>query len=142
MKLIRKNPLVLKGMSLFLVLTLLGEIFYPTYANALTSGPASPEFTSFEPVATTDMVDPFTGEFTYNLPVLQIPGADGGGYAMSLSYHSGVTPEEEASWVGYGWTLNAGAINRGKVGYPDEFENVSVRKFNKMVPNWTISAVE
>ncbi|GEM_PF-870403 len=142
MKLFRKYPLFFRGTALFLVFSLLGEIFYPTYANALTSGPASPEFTSFEPVSTTNMVDPFTGNFTYNLPVLNIPGADGGGYAMSLSYHSGATPEEEASWVGYGWTMNAGAINRGKVGYPDEFENVSVKKYNKMVPNWTVSAVE
>lgn len=142
MKLLRNNPRLLKGMSLFLVLTIFGEIFYPTYASALTSGPASPEFSSFEPVSTTSMVDPFTGDFTYNLPVVSIPGADGGGYAMSLSYHSGVTPEEEASWVGFGWTLNAGAINRGKVGYPDEFDNVSVTKYNKIVPSWTVSTVQ
>lgn len=141
MSIFRKYPITTKGTALFLAFTIFGEIFFPTMVFALTSGPSSPEFSSFEPVATTDMVDPFSGDFTYNLPVLNIPGADGGGYAMSLSYHSGTSAEEEASWVGHGWTLNAGAINRGKVGYPDEFKGVSVRQFNKVVPNWTVSAV-
>lgn len=141
MSIFRKYPTTTKGLSLFLAFTIFGEIFFPTMAYALTAGPSSPEFSSFEPVATTDMVDPFSGDFTYNLPVLSIPGADGGGYAMSLSYHSGASAEEEASWVGHGWTLNAGAINRGKIGYPDEFKNVSVRQFNKVVPNWTVSGV-
>lgn len=141
MSIFRKNPIATKGTALFLAFTIFGEIFFPTMSLALTAGASSPEFSSFEPVATTDMVDPFSGDFTYNLPVLNIPGADGGGYAMSLSYHSGTSAEEEASWVGHGWTLNAGAINRGRVGYPDEFKEVSVRQFNKVVPNWTVSGV-
>jgi hypothetical protein len=121
----------------FLALNLITEICAPTMALALTSGPAQPEFSSFEPVATTDMVSDFTGDFTYNLPVLNIPGPDGGGYAMSLSYHSGVSSEEEASWVGFGWTLNPGAINRSKRGYADEFNGVTVEQFNKTRPNWS-----
>src|SRR5690606_28921980 len=85
--------------SAFLALNLLFEIVSPCVAMALTAGPSQPEFSSFEPVATTDMVNDFTGDFTYNLHVLNVPGPDGGGYFMSLSYHSGVSCEEEASWV-------------------------------------------
>jgi len=97
---------------------------------ALTSGPSQPEFSSFEPVASTNMVDEFTGDFTYNIPVVEIPGPDGVGYALSLSYHSGTTPEEEGSWVGYGWTLNPGAINRNKRGYPDDWNGINTTIIN------------
>jgi hypothetical protein len=126
--------------SVFLLLNLLVEIITPTAAMALTSGPAQPEFSSFEPVATTDMVNEFTGDFTYNLPVLNVPGPDGGGYSLSLSYHTGASSEEEASWVGFGWTLNPGAINRAKRGFADEFNGVDVINYNKVKPNWTGTA--
>ncbi|MDP2684161.1 MAG: hypothetical protein Q8P20_03825 [bacterium] len=131
----------IKTIAYFLVFDMLFSICFPSLQNtfALTSGPGSPEFSSFEPVATTNMVDPFTGNFTYNLPVLQIPGPDGGGYAMSLSYHSGTSPEEESSWVGYGWTLNPGAINRSLRGLPDEYDGAPVNYYNKNRANWTVS---
>ncbi|WP_306639617.1 hypothetical protein [Sanyastnella coralliicola] len=126
--------------ALFLLLLFASELFYPTAALALTSGPSQPEFSSFEPVSSSDMVNPFTGDFSYNLPVLQIPGPNGGGYALSLSYHSGVQPEEEASWVGLGWTLNPGAINRSKRGFPDDWKGESVTYHNKRPANKTTSA--
>ncbi|MCT4579945.1 MAG: hypothetical protein N4A35_00895 [Flavobacteriales bacterium] len=126
-----------KAFMAFVGVNMLSQIVLPTAAMALTSGAASPEFASFEPVATTNMVNDFTGDFTYNLPVLSVPGPDGGGYSMSLSYHSGASPEEEASWVGFGWTLNPGAINRNKRGYADDFNGVKVTKYNKVKPNWT-----
>ena len=130
---------VLKTISIYLLINFMAEWLFPVAAYALTSGPAQPEFSSFEPVATTSMVNEFTGEFTYNLPVINIPGPNGGGYAASLSYHSGVTTEEEASWVGYGWTLNPGAINRGKQGFPDDYNGETVVHSNKVLPNWSAS---
>jgi len=83
------------------------------------------------------MVDLFTGDFTYNLPLLEVPGPHGSGYPLTLSYHSGVTPEEEASWVGFGWTLNAGAINRATRGLPDDYKAKPVKFYNTMPKNWT-----
>src|SRR4051812_4048441 len=118
-------------------LIMLAEIVCPSVSFALTSGPAQPEFSSFEPVATTNMVNEFTGDMTYNIPILNLPGANGGGYAMSLSYHSGNSPEEESSWVGYGWTLNPGAINRGKKGFADDVKGQKVNYWNKVPANWT-----
>lgn len=136
---IRKGKIV-RFLSAFIAINLLIEIASPSIAMALTAGTAAPEFASFEPVATTDMVNDFTGDFTYNLPVLSVPGPDGGGYSTSLSYHSGVSSEEEASWVGFGWTLNAGAINRQKRGYADDFKDVAIETYNKIKPNWTQTA--
>ncbi|PKP03367.1 MAG: hypothetical protein CVU11_08510 [Bacteroidetes bacterium HGW-Bacteroidetes-6] len=130
----RKN---LKYVAAFTALLILNEAFYPMAAMALTSGPSSPEFSSFEPVATTSMVNEFSGDFTYNIPVLNIPGANGGEYAMSLSYHSGENVESEASWVGYGWTLNPGSIVRNKRGFADDINNGNVTYYNKMPANWT-----
>ncbi|MFT5821468.1 MAG: hypothetical protein ACI8ZM_002721 [Crocinitomix sp.] len=135
----RKNSF-LKKMAIFMVFNMVFEIVAPTAAMALTSGPSSPEFGSFEPVATNNMVDPFSGDFTYNLPVLMVPGTNGGGYPISLSYHSGTTGEQEASWVGHGWTLNPGAINRGKQGFPDDWNGETVKNHNKAIPNITLTA--
>jgi hypothetical protein len=111
---------VRKKIALFLLLTISNQIVAPTVTYALTSGPTAPEATSFEPVDTTDMVNPLTGDFTYNMPLLEVPGPEGG-YPLSLSYHAGIQPNEEASWVGLGWSLNPGAITRNVNGFPDDW---------------------
>jgi hypothetical protein len=110
-----------KGLSLFLLVIFLSQIFAPTIAYALTAGPTAPEATNFEPIDTTDIVNPLTGSFTYNMPLVEIPGPEGN-YPLSLSYHAGIQPNEEASWVGLGWSLNPGAIARNVNGYPDDWD--------------------
>ncbi len=129
----------LRKIALFLAINVLTNTLFIPGAYALTGGPHSPEFSSFEPVATTDMVNLSSGDFNYNLPALQIPGPEGGGYALSLSYHSGASSEEEASWVGFGWTLNPGSINRNMRGFPDDYKNISVTRYNKTRPSWSAS---
>lgn len=129
-----------RSVSVFLLLVYTSQIILPTTAFALTSGPTQPEYSSFEPVATTNMVNPMTGDFNYNLPLINVPGPNGGGYAMSLSYHSGVSMEEDASWVGYGWTLNPGAINRSKKGVPDDYKGADIVSRNHSKSNTSITA--
>ena len=127
-------------MAWIMLTSFVWQIIWPTTELlALTGGPSQPDFASFEPVSTSNMVDPLTGQFTYNLPVLNVPGPNGGGYALSLSYHSGVTPEQEASWVGLGWSLTPGSIVRQKQGYPDEYKGADVRFWNKTKPTITTS---
>ncbi len=103
---------------------------------ALTGGDSMPEYRSFEPVATTNMVNNFNGAFTYNIPLMNVPN----GYPINLSYHSGeVNNEALASWVGLGWNINPGSIVKMKRGFPDEYNNATVTYFNKMEKNWTVS---
>jgi len=106
----------------FLV-TLLTNLLAPTVTYALTNGPNSPEASSFEPVDTTNMVNEQTGDLTYNIPLFEVPGPEGG-YPLSLAYHAGILPDADASWVGLGWSLNPGAINRNVNGIPDDWQNL------------------
>ncbi len=90
-----------------------------SYAFALQGGPSQPDYAQFEPSDLPDMVNLQTGNFTYSIPLGEVPGAFGN-FPLSLSYHAGISPQQEASWVGLGWTLNPGAINRDLRGVPDD----------------------
>lgn len=96
-------------------------LFLITYSN-YSQGPTSPEAASFEPVDAADMVNLVTGDLSYVLPLLNVPSPEGG-YPIVLSYHAGINMEQEASWVGMGWNVNPGAINRNVNGHPDDWNN-------------------
>lgn len=119
-----RNRFTLKSVAAFLILETLFNTVAPTISWALTAGPTAPEATSFEPVDTTDLVDLKTGDFTYGLPLLEVPGP-GGGYPISLAYHAGILADVEASWTGLGFTLNPGSITRFVNGYPDDHKVAS-----------------
>ena len=133
-------PYPVRILCLTLAFSIISQAIVPGIAYALTSGPNQPEFTSFESVNATNMVNEFSGDFTYNIPLLEVPGPQGSSYPVTLSYHSGITPEEEASWVGLGWSLNTGAINRQKKGFADDQKGVEVDYFNSTEKNWTLTA--
>lgn len=110
-----------KYIASLLIVLMLSQIFQASLVYALTSGPSQPEVQSFQPAGTTDMVDLFSGDFSYNIPLFELPGPNGG-YPFNLSYQAGVGMDTEASWVGLGFSLNPGAINRQMRGFPDEFK--------------------
>src|SRR6185437_1272860 len=102
-------------------------------------GPNQPEMQSFTPVGANNMVDLFSGDFSYNIPLLDV-----GGYPVNIAYHSGRSMDEDASWVGLGWNINPGSITRDMRGVPDDFNGGSdtVTKTQSMKPNinWGLSA--
>ncbi|MBO9703047.1 MAG: hypothetical protein J7604_22725 [Sporocytophaga sp.] len=104
----------------------------PYRALALTSGPSQPETQQFAPAGMDNMVDPFTGDFSYNIPLMDV-----GGYPINLNYAAGITPDAEASWVGLGWNVNVGAINRNVRGLPDDFAGDEVETVYNVKPNQT-----
>ncbi|ANQ52612.1 hypothetical protein MY04_5280 [Flammeovirga sp. MY04] len=109
----------------------------PISIQALTTGPNQPEVQNFTPASTNDMVDLFSGDFNYNLPLFELPGPNGG-YPFNLAYSAGIGVDQEASWVGLGWTLNPGAINRQVRGIPDDFKGDLVTKKMKMKSDRTL----
>ncbi|WP_299158445.1 hypothetical protein [uncultured Tenacibaculum sp.] len=114
-----KNKQTRKTIAIFFLLNFLSAVFPYNELYAQTTGPNAPEAASFEPVDATDMVNLLTGGFSYVLPVLNVPSPEGG-YPLALSYHAGIGMDQEASWVGLGWNLNPGAINRNVNGMPDD----------------------
>lgn len=100
-------------------------------------GPSQPEMTAFKPVGADNMVDPFTGDFSYNIPLLDV-----GGYPVNIFYNSGITMDQEASWVGLGWNINPGAINRNMRGLPDDFdgtEKIIKEQYSRPDTTWGVN---
>jgi hypothetical protein len=126
-----------KVIASFLLLVIVFQLGYVPAAFALTSGASQPEAQSFQPASTSEMVDLFTGDFSYNIPLFELPGPNGG-YPFNLSYQSGVGMDTESSWVGLGFNLNPGAINRQMRGLPDEFKGDSIKTKMSLEPSVTI----
>jgi len=124
--------------AFFMAINILFQVVSPTLALALTSGPGQPEMASFEPVGTNEMVDVFTGDFNYNIPLMTVPGPNGG-YPINIAYHAGIGMDDEASWVGLGWNINPGVISRNMRGLPDDFNGEAVTKKLNIRPNRTAS---
>lgn len=91
----------------------------PAISFALQGGPVQPDYVQFEPSGMQDMVNLLTGDFSYQVPLGDLPSPYGN-YPLSVSYQAGISPQQEASWVGLGWSLNPGVINRNLRGVPDD----------------------
>lgn len=96
-------------------------------------GPGQPEMSEFTSVNSGNMVDLFSGDFSYSIPLLDV-----GGYPMTLGYRAGSSMDDEASWVGLGWNLNPGAITRNMRGLPDDFNGDIVKKTLHIKENKTV----
>ena len=123
-----RNSKITKVLAVYVALLMLTDLFNVKQTFALTSGPSQPEVQSFEPIGTSDMVDLFSGDFIYNIPLVDV-----GGYPVNLSYHSGIGMDQEASWVGLGWNINPGVINRNMRSIPDDFngnDDKVLKEFN------------
>lgn len=116
----RKSKTI-KFIGAYLALSLLGQIAFPSVAYALTGGPSLPG-NNFEPIGTNEMVDPFSGDFTYNIPL------GDAGYPINISYNSGVTMDQEAGPLGLGWSLTPGLITRNMRSVPDDFDGDMIKK--------------
>jgi|GEM_PF-1320741 len=116
---------------------MLFDMIAPGISWAVSSGPSQAEFNGYTSGSVTELVDPFTGDFSYNIPLMTVPGSDGG-YPIVLSYNAGIGMNDEASWVGLGWTLNPGVVNRSMRGLPDDLKGDKVMQQNYIRPDNTV----
>lgn len=126
----RRNSSRSRYTAIFLILLFVFEIGKPAlYAG----GPNQPETATFTPASADNLVDLFSGDFSYNIPLFEVDG-----YPINLAYNAGIRPEQEASWVGLGWNLNPGAITRDVRGIPDDFKGDSIRYEKNIKDNVTV----
>ncbi|MGC4102995.1 PA14 domain-containing protein [Ferruginibacter sp.] len=93
-------------------------------------GPGQPEMSTFKSIGADNMVNLFTGDFSYNIPLLDVDG-----YPINIFYNAQPSMDQEASWVGLGWNINPGTINRNMRGVPDDFNGSDkVTKEQSMKP--------
>ncbi len=101
--------------------------------NDFIGGPSQPEMNRFKSAGADNLVNLFTGDFNYNIPLMDV-----GGYPINIFYDAGITPEQEASWVGLGWNINPGTVSRNMRGVPDDFDGTDELKTTQMMkPNIT-----
>lgn len=91
-------------------------------------GPSQPEMSRFKSVGSDNLVNLFTGDFSYNIPLMDV-----GGYPVNIFYDGGVSMDQDASWVGLGWNINPGNVNRNMRGVPDDFDGTDVMKQTQMM---------
>ncbi|HVU57801.1 MAG TPA: PA14 domain-containing protein [Puia sp.] len=110
------------------------DVKTPKIRRTFGGGPTQPEMQAFQSVNANNMVDLFSGDFSYNIPLMDV-----GGYPLSLSYRSGVSMDQEASWVGLGWNINPGTITRNLRGLPDDFSGKdSIKKITSIKEDKTV----
>ena len=90
------------------------------FANAVNPGKL-PEAASFNAPPGPD-VDLFGGGMQLGIPLLVVPGRNNFNYPVALNYQAGIKVEQEASWVGLGWSFSPGSVQREMNGVPDDYK--------------------
>lgn len=84
------------------------------------------------------MVNTLTGDLNLSLPLLKVPGPEGG-FEIPIFYNASIGLEQDASWVGLGWNINVGAINRSIIQFPDDAKGqvTEIIKKDDILRGWT-----
>ena len=67
-----------------------------------------------------NLVNPLTGDFNWSQGLISIQSKNGQSYPISIGYNAEIKTNQPAGWVGLGWNLNVGEINRSINGFPDD----------------------
>lgn len=116
MKLISTEKTWVKAVALIILYSFVFEILYPLNYMFAQTGPGQSESQGFSLGTTDGMVNKFTGDFSYSIPLMDVEG-----YPIVISYNQNVGMNTDASWVGLGWDLNIGSVSREMRGIPDDF---------------------
>lgn len=116
----RKFSRIISSALLFNFVT---ELCLPLTAYGITNSTSS----QGAPVSSSlsSMVDGYTGDFNYSVPLINVPGPNGENVPVSASYHAGIGVNQGASWIGLGWDYNPGEISRQVVDAPDDYNGLN-----------------
>lgn len=92
-----------------------------------TGGPGQNEIVGSTANVGNNLVNTFTGDLNYSIPLMDVEG-----FPIVLSYDPNISMDQEASWVGLGWNLSLGSINREMRGIPDDFSGDEIDHTIKM----------
>ena len=99
------------------------------------NGPSQPEMQGPSAANTDNLVDLFTGDLQYSIPLFEF-----GDISLTLNYTGTPSMDEDASWVGLGWNINPGAITRTVRGLPDDFDGDIIKNTFNIKENRTFGA--
>jgi hypothetical protein len=72
----------------------------------------------------------YSGDLGLSIPLMVVPGRHGHDFQITLTYNSSITQRQSASWVGLGWNLELGAVERAVMGRSDEQVNALGGTYN------------
>lgn len=95
-----------------------------------SGGPGQSEIAGSTANSGGNLVNTFTGDLGYSIPLMNVEG-----FPITMSYDPNIGMDQEASWVGLGWNLSLGAINREMRGIPDDFNGDQIERVVKSKDN-------
>lgn len=107
-------------------------IFAINATNAQNTGPNTIDYCGNSGI-TEENVDLVTGDYYYGITLFTLP-SENGAFPVTISYKSGITMDQEASWVGLGWSLFPGAIFRNVNGFPDDWNQKRTMEISEFSP--------
>ncbi|NQV08975.1 hypothetical protein HQ529_03940 [Candidatus Woesearchaeota archaeon] len=105
------------------------------FPQAVNSNVESYQFSDYSQFVSVDM---YKGDVGANIPLFSVPGRGGLDFPISLSYQTGIKLDQQASWVGLGWSINIPGVTRIVNGYPDDYKGNSVNINIPTVSDWDV----
>ncbi len=109
----------------FKIISIIFLILSFTFLNAVDGEKSqSPSVENFVKVGEPPSAN-YTGDLIKAFPLMKIKGRELE-FDLTLRYQSGISPWQEASWVGLGFSLNWPSITRSIRGVPDDWDRTEV----------------
>jgi RHS repeat-associated protein len=109
-----------KNLRFHLILLAVFALILPCTARGAIRD-MSPDITAFS-VTSASGTSQYTGDLHLAIPIMKVPGRNGLDFDLNLNYRSGIKMEDEASWVGLGFSFGGGAIIQEVHRIPDDHD--------------------
>jgi len=111
------KKLIISSIAIFTIVNLYSQSQDISYTQVVPMTPNAAEFAKYSDMP----ISYYTGTPDINIPLYEI-NVDGFKLPISLNYHaSGIRVDQEATWVGLGWSLNVGSRISRTIKSVDDF---------------------